>query len=560
MHSQVNSKRCILHCIGDIPPGSKFLSHTLLNGDDLGDERNNNNNKFQCMFGVYHSKDEFLEKSLLVLHPFDSMCPLKDELLKVLFNIVTKGPLWVVEKRKATLTKWLGFAKELGAQEADLHKSLEPSVAQVLAGKQLLLLQKLASDVGWPDVEIFGLMRTGFDLVGNASPSGVFDVELRPAELTVDELFQTRRFMRPALLGKTSSAKLDGDSKELWDKTCKEADGRLLKGPYSVSEVDAIFADGWTPVRRFGVRQSSGDTTKLRPIDDYSECKVNQAFGYADKIDLRALDELVWVLRAWMRWMATNDACEVVLSCGTRLCGPVHSSWSMVDASPQVTTLDLHAAYKQLAISPSSRSLSVVVLPNPDLGGIGCFVGNALPFGSTASVVYFNRIARLVWRLGLELLLPWCNYYDDYPVFAPACVAASTMSSMIGLVKLLGFSYSEDKLHPFGSTAAMLGVEVDCGPWKKGHIVVRNKESRAKEIQQLVSNLTVGEHLTSREFLSIVGRLQFAEAQVMGRLGKLALSRIRTWMSQQRILVTRELLEEFRMLGERKATRDTNVG
>ena len=37
----------------------------------------------------------------------------------------------------------------------------------------------------------------------------------------------------------------------------------------------------------------------------------------------------------------------------------------------------------------------------------------------------------------------------------------------------------------------------------------------------------------------------------MGRLGKLALSRIRTWMSQQRILVTRELLEEFRMLGER---------
>ena len=176
-------------------------------------------------------------------------------------------------------------------------------------------------------------------------------------------------------------------------------------------------------------------------------------------------------------------------------------------------------------------------------------MGNALPFGSTASVVYFNRIARLVWRLGLELLLPWCNYYDDYPIFAPACVAASTMSSMIGLVKLLGFSYSEDKLHPFGPTAAMLGVEVDCGPWKKGHIVVRNKESRAKEIQQLVSNLTVGEHLTSREFLSIVGRLQFAEAQVMGRLGKLALSRIRTWMSQRRILVTRELLEEFRTDG-----------
>ena len=222
--------------------------------------------------------------------------------------------------------------------------------------------------------------------------------------------------------------------------------------------------------------------------------------------------------------------------------------WMQVRKSLLSTCIRLTSSW----LFPRARGpLSVVVLPNPDLGGIGCFVGNALPFGSTASVVYFNRIARLVWRLGLELLLPWCNYYDDYPIFAPACVAASTMSSMIGLVKLLGFSYSEDKLHPFGPTAAMLGVEVDCGPWKKGHIVVRNKESRAKEIQQLVSNLTVGEHLTSREFLSIVGRLQFAEAQVMGRLGKLALSRIRTWMSQQRILVTRELLEEFRMLGER---------
>ena len=66
-----------------------------------------------------------------------------------------------------------------------------------------------------------------------------------------------------------------------------------------------------------------------------------------------------------------------------------------------------------------------------------------------------------------------------------------------------------------------------------------------------LSPISLRVHLTSREFLSIVGRLQFAEAQVMGRMGKLALSRIRTWMSQQRVLVTRELLEEFRLLAER---------
>ena len=57
---------------------------------------------------------------------------------------------------------------------------------------------------------------------------------------------------------------------------------------------------------------------------------------------------------------------------------------------------------------------------------------------------------------------------------------------------------------------------------------MKNKESRSKEIQDLATNLSEGGHLTSREFLSIVGRVQFAEAQVMGRMGKLAFSCSRT--------------------------------
>lgn len=86
---------------------------------------------------------------------------------------------------------------------------------------------------------------------------------------------------------------------------------------------------------------------------------------------------------------------------------------------------------------------------------------------------------------------------------------------------MLGFNYSEDKLHLFGPKAAMLGVEVDCGAWRAGHVVIRNKETCSKEIQQLIAGLTEGERLTSKEFLSIVGRLQCTEARIMGRMGKL---------------------------------------
>ena len=48
---------------------------------------------------------------------------------------------------------------------------------------------------------------------------------------------------------------------------------------------------GWVPVRRFAVVQSSQGKRKLRPIDDFSENKVNLAFGCSDKLDLFALDD-----------------------------------------------------------------------------------------------------------------------------------------------------------------------------------------------------------------------------------------------------------------------------
>ena len=253
---QVHSKRCLLRQLHDIPAGSKFLSHILISGADVDDETR----KYQCIFGVYYTKVAFLERAMSVVHPFDSLCPLKDELLKMFFSMVTIGPLWVVEQRQTTLKRWLGYANDLKGQEQALHKSLQTDVGAVLKGKRLLLLEKLAYEVGWADKEIFGLLRSGFSLVGNASPSGIFDVECKPAELTTDELVETRPFMRPALLGKTSSAKLDEDSVELWEKkTCREADGRLLRGPFTVAEVDELFPEGWTPVRRFGVRQSSGE-------------------------------------------------------------------------------------------------------------------------------------------------------------------------------------------------------------------------------------------------------------------------------------------------------------
>ena len=86
---------------------------------------------------------------------------------------------------------------------------------------------------------------------------------------------------------------------------------------------------------------------------------------------------------------------------------------------------------------------------------------NCLPFGAVASVHNFNRVARLVWSLGVKLLqLSWLNYYDDFPMVSPAAKSTSTMFSAKSFLHILGFKFSEAKLEPFGSEAEILGVVV----------------------------------------------------------------------------------------------------
>ena len=51
-------------------------------------------------------------------------------------------------------------------------------------------------------------------------------------------------------------------------------------------------------------------------------------------------------------------------------------------------------------------------------------------------------------------------------MFAPACIAGSTMTTALALLDLLGFSYASENLVQFDRQATMLGVEVSCAEWK----------------------------------------------------------------------------------------------
>jgi hypothetical protein len=119
------------------------------------------------------------------------------------------------------------------------------------------------------------------------------------------------------------------------------------------------------------------------------------------------------------------------------------------------------------------------------------------------------------------------NYFDDYPVMELQGLAANGESTAAAVCKLMGFKTSVDKELPFSASASMLGVVVDAGDASGSQVLVRNKEERAAELVEALDVVLDKGSVTPREVPRLFGRLQFAEAQVLGREGKLAMASLR---------------------------------
>ena len=99
-----------------------------------------------------------------------------------------------------------------------------------------------------------------------------------------------------------------------------------------------------------------------------------------------------------------------------------------------------------------------------------------------AAVLHFNRVARLLHRIGLELDIPWTNYYNDFPVIDFKVLSEHTAAAARALNSLLGFECALDKEQPFNLKAEMLGVVRDLEESTKGIVKVSNKPSRMEEL------------------------------------------------------------------------------
>ena len=540
----LDHKRNLLKAHGPIPAGSRLLRTEADKG---------RSEKVLCVFGIYRSMSQFVECARSLWHPFDELRNLPDRMIKALFSNLTESPHQLTKLRCQFLRKWASRASILQKAELEVHERMPQHVRRVMEGKRILVMEELAKEMGWPDMQLFSELREGFKLVGTFETTGIFKAGVTLANISEEELEKNTNFLRPAILGRLKNFEDAELQKELFETTMKEAmEKHWLEGPYEVEEIHRQLGDKWLPVRRFGIMQRD----KLRPIDNFKESMLNLTFGCYEKVELKAMEHVLWMLVTLARYMRHFGEIKFVLCDGTLLEGHVHPAWNKVAFGMEATCVDMKSAYKQLPLNPCEYHRTVVSLWDVNNRKAACFLMRTLPFGATASVHHFLRVSSFIHAVGLHAGLCWGAYFDDFPTLCNVANRRSTQSTALGIFELLGFKYNDEKLDPFDKVASMLGVELDLREIDNGLIKVQNKPARVTEVSECLNRILDSGVIEADSLPSYLGKLQFAEAQLWGRAGRIALADLReaTLHKTGAFAVTEEAKEAIEVLLERFTT------
>ena len=449
-------------------------------------------------FGIYRSCDQFISRAVVAGHPVGKEARLPHVLREAVDFVVNHSARQVAEHRLGVLKHWLARARELSNKEAQLHTTLPEAMRGILAPKRLLLWREMLLHYGYPDSEVFGEVIEGVCLSGKAPHVASFEPCFKPAKITEAELASTARSARVGMLASIRSSGDDFIDSEVFSKTQEELACGWLDGPFEASELpeDAVVS------RRFGIKQGSGEKLKVRLIDDFSASGVNSTVQVDSCSKLHTLDVVAAL-------------CMELLRSSPGKC------W-------KGKTVDLSAAYRQLAVSPSSRWVSYIAVFDPSSRSPKVYAMRALPFGASRSVYGFLRVAHSLWWLGCKALkLPWSNFFDDFITLAQDQECDSLSVVINQFFKLLGWAVSSgEKDLPFATKFKALGIEIDLSAWEEGIVRFTNTAQRATELASQIDSIVSKRTLTSPEALALRGRMQFANAQLWGRASKLCLNAV----------------------------------
>ena len=471
----------------------------------------------QVKVGVYRTPDEFLQDALRLEHPFDTTALVEDDVKRNIFTLLTKGPKAIDKWREEVFLHYEKVAQDLSQKEEQLHAAIPPHREQLVKNKKFLLFQRMCSDAGILDNDFVELQAQGAQLVGNGVCTSLFREDHVPAAMSRDNLMKASKWTRRRILGR-KAVQVDSElCEEIWRLSMDEVSKGWLSGPYEEQQLSEVLGPLFVTSRRFGIRQAD----KVRPIDDMTDSLVNSAFSQQYKLDLPGIDGVALSARTILEAVSKEGVVCLKLSDGSRLKGLLHPSLKNGEARRIIgRTLDLEAAYKQMLVSEKSLWASVLSVDDPD-GKQKLFISHVLPFGASASVYAFNKMAKALHVVGMRLFgLVWSQYYDDYPQLDLAKSGDSGQRTAERFLDLVGWQYSckTSKRRSASRVFDVLGVTFDFSHSEQGLFHVKNKESRVEQIVQQIDDILCSNFLPMSVAASLRGRVQFAEAQTFGRV------------------------------------------
>ena len=445
------------------------------------------------IFGFPLEPWDFVSKAIQHPHPFSVESCLPEVLQNAIVANVTLDAAVIAEQRCAFIKKWTARAIALKDDENLVRQSMDAIVDKCTKQKRILLFSEMLSDLDYPDMGVIDELRSGSDLIGDIPVTGMLPGKLSIATQTASGLASRSKLMQKKLVHSMVSSGDESVDCAVWDKTMEEVEQGWLSGPFSLEDIGEE-----EPIsRRFGLKQRD----KVRPIDDFSASGVNDAVTSWESPMLHTVDVIGSIVTAWFE-----------------------SAQRFAKKSDLLTrTFDLTSAYRQVALSEEGRRHSLICVFDPRSRRGKLFRCNVLPFGAVRSVHSFLRLARAIWFVAVKgCNIVWSSFYDDYITVTTEELAVNTEQCIVSLFKLTGWAFAESgkKCHPFDCSCEALGVVINLQKSADGEACISNTRSRVDELVNVLRSLSTEKPITRVDAQRLRGRMQFAEAQLFGRVGK----------------------------------------
>ena len=447
-------------------------------------------------FGIPREPWDFVKKAAQVGHPRFLPYAGSEQLDDLLRTNLNHHACGLDDLRLAFFKKWVKRAKELERNERNLRLNLGEHVRHVLQGKRLLVFKEMLEDLQFPDKNLFSDIISGFRLSGWMRDSQVFMSLPRPPKLTLEALLKSSLGLQKAVLKRVREPEDAELHLAAWEETQAECERKWIWEDTTGDLHNKIIA------HRFGLRQNE----KVRVIDNFKQCGLNDACGLPEKFTLHGVD---FIAASLIRALVLNQKSNMVALKGK--------------------TFDLKAAYKQYPIHPTDRQHLRIAICDPSACQAKLYGLNSLPFGATGSVAGFLRVSSALFYVLSVGLKVWCSaFFDDFPTMAADAAAAQTDKCVGFLFHLLGMQYAKEgkKNQPFSNEMRALGLIFDLAGFDEGVVFIKHTPERRSDLLERITSILRSNELSPKEAESFKGRVQWFESFLFGRTANLAIHRL----------------------------------